>query len=200
MKTKEFRNIIMVSAVVILTTLLCESVLFGVKTGLFSLLSEIILLAVFVYYTNKRYKQLEHLNDYLVRVLAGADAPEIDCQEEGELSILQTNIYKAATTLKTQNEQLADDKTQLALALADISHQLKTPLTSMMVMNDLLADEEDASKREDFLKTQSAQLDRMNWLIQTLLKISKLDAGAIVLKKEEVPASELIGEAIKPFL
>ena len=200
MKTKEFRNIIMVSAVVILTTLLCESVLFGVKTGLFSLLSELILLAVFVYYTNKRYKQLEHLNDYLVRVLAGADAPEIDCQEEGELSILQTNIYKAATTLKTQNEQLADDKTQLALALADISHQLKTPLTSMMVMNDLLADEEDASKREDFLKTQSAQLDRMNWLIQTLLKISKLDAGAIVLKKEGVPASELVEEAIKPFL
>ena len=190
----------MVSAVVILTTLLCESVLFGVKTGLFSLLSELILLAVFVYYTNKRYKQLEHLNDYLVRVLAGADAPEIDCQEEGELSILQTNIYKAATTLKTQNEQLADDKTQLALALADISHQLKTPLTSMMVMNDLLADEEDASKREDFLKTQSAQLDRMNWLIQTLLKISKLDAGAIVLKKEGVPASELVEEAIKPFL
>ena len=140
------------------------------------------------------------MNDYLVKVLAGAEVPEIGSQEEGELSILRTNIYKAATMLKTQNEQLEDDKTQLATALADISHQLKTPLTSMMVMNDLLMDETDEAKREELLRTQSAQLDRMNWLIQTLLKISKLDAGTIVLKKEEAALSELVEEAVRPFL
>ena len=164
------------------------------------LLSGAALLAVFVFYTRKRYRHITELNDYLVKVLAGAEAPEIGSQEEGELSILRTNIYKAATMLKTQNEQLADDRTQLAAALADISHQLKTPLTSMMVMNDLLMEETDEAKREELLRTQSAQLDRMNWLIQTLLKISKLDAGTIVLKKEEVPFSELTEEAVRPFL
>ena len=69
----------------------------------------------------------------------------------------------------------------------------------MMVMNDLLETEEDQSKRKEFLKTQSAQLDRMNWLIQTLLKLSKIDAGTITMKKEEVTAMSLVKEVMKPF-
>ena len=200
MNNREYRNTIVISAVIILLAFICGTTLVSIIAGLFLLLSGAALLAVFVFYTNKRYRHITELNDYLVRVLAGAEAPEIGSQEEGELSILRTNIYKAATMLKTQNEQLADDRTQLAAALADISHQLKTPLTSMMVMNDLLMEETDEAKREELLRTQSAQLDRMNWLIQTLLKISKLDAGTIVLKKEEVPFSELTEEAVRPFL
>ena len=154
---------------------------------------------IFAFFTRKRKREIEELNDYLVRVLAGDTAPEILDQEEGELSILRTNIYKAATTLRYQNELLANDKKQLAAAIADISHQLKTPLTSMMMMNDLLACESDPVKREEFLKTQAAQLQRMNWLIQTLLKLSKLDAGTIELKREEISGRDLITEAIKPF-
>ena len=69
----------------------------------------------------------------------------------------------------------------------------------MMVMNDLLKSEEDRERRDEFLKTQSDQLDRMNWLIQTLLKLSKLDAGSAVLVKEDVPADELFKEVMKPF-
>ena len=200
MNNREYRNTILISVVIILLAFLSGTILIGIEAGLFFLLSGTALLAVFVFYTNKRYWHITELNDYLVKVLAGAEVPEIGSQEEGELSILRTNIYKAATMLKTQNEQLEDDKTQLATALADISHQLKTPLTSMMVMNDLLMDETDEAKREELLRTQSAQLDRMNWLIQTLLKISKLDAGTIVLKKEEAALSELVEEAVRPFL
>ncbi len=200
MNNREYRNTILISVVIILLAFLSGTILIGIEAGLFLLLSGTALLAVFVFYTNKRYWHITELNDYLVKVLAGAEVPEIGSQEEGELSILRTNIYKAATMLKTQNEQLEDDKTQLATALADISHQLKTPLTSMMVMNDLLMDETDEAKREELLRTQSAQLDRMNWLIQTLLKISKLDAGTIVLKKEEAALSELVEEAVRPFL
>lgn len=200
MNNREYRNTILISVVIILLAFLSGTILIGIEAGLFLLLSGTALLAVFVFYMNKRYWHITELNDYLVKVLAGAVVPEIGSQEEGELSILRTNIYKAATMLKTQNEQLEDDKTQLATALADISHQLKTPLTSMMVMNDLLMDETDEAKREELLRTQSAQLDRMNWLIQTLLKISKLDAGTIVLKKEEAALSELVEEAVRPFL
>ena len=112
---------------------------------------------------------------------------------------LKTNIYKATTTLNHQKELLAEDKLRMANAIADISHQLKTPLTSMMVMNDLLKTEEDADKRKEFLNTQSTQLDRMNWLIQTLLKLSKLDAGTIELKSESIFDKDLILEALKPF-
>jgi signal transduction histidine kinase len=171
----------------------------GIAAGSIGLLTGAILLAVFFYYTQKRYSRIGEINDYLVKVLSRDDTPDILEQEEGELSILANNIYKAASTLKYQNEILSNDKKQLASAMADISHQLKTPLTSMMVMNDLLSVEEDPEKRREFLQTQSAQLSRMNWLIQTLLKLSKLDAGTIELKREEVSAKELLAEIIKPF-
>ena len=199
MNNREYRKAILISTVIILLAFLIGTMLLDIKAGVILLLSGAALLAVFVFYTNMRYRHIANLNDYLVRVLSGAEAPEIGSQEEGELSILRTNIYKAATMLKAQNEQLANDKTQLAAALADISHQLKTPLTSMMVMNDLLMDETDEAKREELLRTQSAQLDRMNWLVQTLLKLSKIDAGTIVMKPEEVLAKPLISEIIKPF-
>lgn len=145
------------------------------------------------------YPDIEELNTYLEKVLSDDDPPEILDIEEGELSILKSNIYKVTTKLKYQKELLKQDKVTLATAMADISHQLKTPLTSMMVMNDLLKSEEDGEKREEFLKTQSDQLDRMNWLIQTLLKLSKLDAGSVLLTKEDIAADELINEIMKPF-
>ena len=190
--------IIIGAAVTLLVTVL-SAIFLGWVPAVAVLATGLVLLAVFFFYTKKRYKKIEQLNDYLVRVLADNEDDEILDQEEGELSILKTNIYKTTSTLKYQKELLTDDKKNLAAALADISHQLKTPLTSMMVMNDLLVDEPNEDKRNEFLKTQSSQLDRMNWLIQTLLKLSKLDAGTIVLKREDVLATELVEEAIKPF-
>ncbi|MCR4831921.1 MAG: HAMP domain-containing histidine kinase [Pseudobutyrivibrio sp.] len=154
---------------------------------------------ILIAYTIKRYKIMGMLNIYLDKVLAGEYAPEILDQCEGEVSILKANIYKATTTLKYQKELLNEDKVRMADAIADISHQLKTPLTSMMVMNDLLKTEEDPEKVQDFLSTQSHQLDKMQWLIQTLLKLSKLDAGTIEMKRDNVSAIELIDEAAKAF-
>ena len=200
MKNREVQTAVLFSAVILLSAFLLGTILFGIPVGILSFVTGAVIFMLFIFHTKKRYRYITDLNDYLVRVLAGAEAPEIETMEEGELSILRTNLYKAATMLKTQNEQLREDQTKLAAALADISHQLKTPLTSMMVMNDLLLDETDEARREELLRTQSAQLDRMNWLIQTLLKISKLDAGTIVLKQREVPVSGLIKEALKPFL
>ena len=200
MKNREVQTAVLFSAVILLSAFLLGTILFCIPAGILSFVTGAVIFMLFIFHTKKRYRYITDLNDYLVRVLAGAEAPEIETMEEGELSILRTNLYKAATMLKTQNEQLREDQTKLAAALADISHQLKTPLTSMMVMNDLLLDETDEARREELLRTQSAQLDRMNWLIQTLLKISKLDAGTIMLKQQEVPVSGLIEEALKPFL
>lgn len=199
MKNKELRNMIIISVAVTVMAAILAMIFLGVGAALAVFITGALLSVLFIVYTVNRYKKIEKLNDYLVRVLAENDTDEILDQEEGELSILKTNIYKTTSTLKYQKELLSDDKKNLAAALADISHQLKTPLTSMMVMNDLLVDEQDEDKRTEFLQTQSSQLDRMNWLIQTLLKLSKLDAGTIVLKREDVLATELVEEAIKPF-
>ena len=199
MRDRNFNRIMILGSALTIVMAISGFIFAGKTAGIMLLISGAVLLAVFFYYTKKRYRRIEELNDYLVKILSGDSAPDIQDQEEGELSILADNIYKAASTLKFQNEILSEDRKQLAQAIADISHQLKTPLTSMMVMNDLLSAEEDSEKRRVFLKTQSAQLERMNWLIQTLLKLSKLDAGTIELKHERVSAKELLSEVLKPF-
>ena len=199
MKNKDFVRMILIGIAAVIIAIITGLILSGPITAILIACLGLVLIAGFSYYTDKRYKALARLNIYLEKVLAGDDMPSILDQEEGELSILKTNIYKATTTLNHQKELLAEDKLRMANAIADISHQLKTPLTSMMVMNDLLKTEEDADKRKEFLNTQSTQLDRMNWLIQTLLKLSKLDAGTIELKSESILDKDLILEALKPF-
>ncbi|MDO5133126.1 MAG: HAMP domain-containing sensor histidine kinase [Eubacteriales bacterium] len=198
-KNKDYRSTVLLGSACALLISACGFFFSGVPAGALPLVTGAALITLFSHYTKQRYCALEKLNDYLTSVLAGQVVPEISDQEEGELSILKTNIYKTTTRLNYQKELLAGDKTRLEQAMADISHQLKTPLTSMMMMNDLLMNEEDEDRRQTFLKTQSAQLDRMNWLIQTLLKIAKLDAGTIVLKQEEISAKELVTAAVKPF-
>ncbi|MBR1849691.1 MAG: HAMP domain-containing histidine kinase [Lachnospiraceae bacterium] len=199
LKNKEFKIILTLAVAVTLvatvTSFVCAGRAAGLTVGALLLLLD----ACLILYTKKRYTDIEALNAYLDKVLSGDETPDITTQEEGELSILKNNIYKTTTKLKHQQDLLAGDQKRMADALADISHQLKTPLTSMMVMNDLLETETDEEKRREFLQTQSAQLDRMNWLIQTLLKLSKIDAGTIVMKKAPVSSREFIKEALKPF-
>ena len=177
----------------------CGYAICGVPAAVLILILGIGITTGFVMITRRRYADIDALNSYLVRVLAGDEAPGILDQEEGELSLLKTNIYKATSTLNYQKDLLSKDKLALSNAIADISHQLKTPLTSMIVMNDLLKTEDDEGKRKEFLTTQSNQLDRMSWLIQTLLKLSKIDAGTITMKPEQVQAGLLVQEVIKAF-
>ncbi len=102
--------------------------------------------------------------------------------------------------LKEKNELLEKEKAYLADMLASISHQMKTPLTSVMMMNELLSAEGSEEKRREFLDIEEKQLEKMNWLIRTLLKLSRLDAGTVTLKAEKVAASKLVEETLAPFL
>ena len=152
-----FLKMIIIACIVTALSAAAGFFLCGPAGGCIVLLAGIILCTVFVLYTVKRYRDIDDLNTYLSKVLSGNDVPDITDQEEGELSILKTNIYKATTTLKFQKELLANDKKMLADAIADISHQLKTPLTSMMVMNDILLNEDDEAK--SFLKHSQVSLE-----------------------------------------
>ena len=198
-KNREFRRMMIAAACLTVAASVCACLFLGWIAFLITFITGTAIIIMYYFFTKKRYADIAELDAYLVKVLAGAEVPDITDQQEGELSILKNNIYKATTTLNYQKELLANDKKALSDAIADISHQLKTPLTSMMVMNDLLGSEDDPEKRAEFLRTQSGQLDRMNWLVQTLLKLSKIDAGTIVMKPEELLAKPLITEVIKPF-
>lgn len=199
MKNKDFKNMIIVLCLIVCVAGVIEIFLGGIAAGILFIVFGISLVAVFSTFTLRRYSDIASLNGYLVKVLSGEEMPDVSDQEEGELSILKSNIYKTTTQLYYQKEVISKDKIRLAEALADISHQLKTPLTSLMVMNDLLKTEDDSAKQKEFLNTQSAQLDRMNWLIQTLLKLSKIDAGSVQMKQERTMINSLISEAMRPF-
>ena len=153
----------------------------------------------FYIYTNKRFQEIEKLNDYLTQVCAGNFDLAIDSNEEGELSLLKNNIYKVILMLRSTHDEVLKSKENLADSLADISHQMKTPLTSMTVMSDLLKEETDESNRKTFIKNIDAQLDKMNWLIITLLKLSKIDAGTVAFKKETYSLSGAVKKATEPF-
>lgn len=155
---------------------------------------------VFLYFTKKRYEKLGELNVYLSLVCSGKFDLDISDNTEGELSILKNNLYKVITLLRTQNEMLEKDKVYLADSLADISHQLKTPLTSMMVMTDLLKTQQPEDKKAEFIDIIENQLDKMKWLITNLLKLSKLDAGTAEFKNEAFSIQSVLSESLKPFL
>lgn len=193
-------KIIVLSGVIstLLFSFIC--LFFSKYCALLCLVLGMFIMAVCLYVTKKRYDKLNELNNYLSLVCSGNYDLNIASNAEGELSILQNNLYKVITLLKTQNELLSKDKIYLADSLADVSHQLKTPLTSMMVMTDLMKNEKDEEKNKQFLDIIENQLDKMRWLILNLLKVSKLDAGTVEFKSEQVSVRDVINESVKPFL
>lgn len=199
MNDKEIRIILIVSSV--LTAVLSVICAFFSKIcAVLCLALGIILIIIFTVVTKRRYKNLNDLNDYLSLVCKGIYDMNIDDNTEGELSILKNNLYKVITLLQSQNEYLKNDKLYLADSIADISHQLKTPLTSMMMMCELLENEENPDKRQEFVAVINNQLSKMKWLITNILKISKLDADATEFKREEVSISKVLDDGLKPFV
>lgn len=169
--------------------------------GLFCFLGCMGVLSVGILFTRQRYHELAELSLYLQRVVNGEALLDIRDNSEGELSILKNEIYKAANALTEQADALKRDKSELAAALSDISHQLKTPLTSLGIMADLLEEEHlPPEKRGEFLASMRQGLDRMEWLVLTLLKLARLDADAAVLTKTPILLSELTERALSPML
>lgn len=146
-----------------------------------------------------RYRKLQELGEYLASVYAGGELLDIRDNREGELSLLKNDLYKLTVTLRQQSTQLAQDKEFLQQLLGNISHQLRTPLTGMLVMADLLARPDlPSEKRQEFTGQLTAQLERMQWLLERLLTLSRLDAGCLDLERKPVSLPALLDRATAP--
>lgn len=153
--------------------------------------------AVFIYYTKKRYNDIAQLSAYLRDIMNGSYRIDVRDNQEGELSILRNEIFKWTERQNEQHLYLKEDREQMAEALADISHQLKTPLASIQVMLDLLDNPSlPQHRKEEFTANIQKQLDRMDWLVKSLLKLSKLDAGTVTFQKQSISLSQLIQSAL----
>lgn len=192
-------NIILISGIVLSVVCSVVCLFFSKICAMLCFLLGLCLCAVFYAVTKNRLKAINKLNNYLSLVCSGNYNMDISENTEGEISILKNNLLKVVVLLKTQNEELEKDKLYLADSLADITHQLKTPLTSMTVMSDLIKNEKDEIRQQEFLSVMDSQLDKMNYLISSLLKISKLDAGTTVMNRETVNINTLFDSALTSF-
>ena len=155
---------------------------------------------VSLFFTYQRYRKIAELSLLIDKLLHGDETISFGQFQEGELSVLHDEISKMTRRLIEQAEALKKEKGNLADALADISHQLKTPLTSLNILNASLCNEKMTDEeRYELIRKQAMLLSRMEWLIATLLKISKLDAGTITLKPQEICLKDVVEKAIRPL-
>lgn len=153
----------------------------------------------FFVYTKARYKSIAQISDQIDLVLHNEDCLDIEELDEGELSILHSEIQKMTLRIREQNDSLKKEKAYLADSLADIAHQLRTPLTAINLLLSLLANSTDANEQKAFVRETEALLVQMDWLITALLKISRLDAGVVAWKKVPIDIGHLMDTALRPI-
>lgn len=174
---------------------------FALNTAIVTLITAALLIGCCFGFTYWRYCEIQKLSGYLRQISSGDYSLDVRDNQEGELSILKNDIYKMTLRLSEQSSLLQQDKIKLTHAISDISHQLRTPLTSMTVMADLLSEPElPMEKRREFTSNIRTQLERIGWLVASLLKFSKIDAGTVQFKKEAIFVKHLVQKALEPVL
>lgn len=144
-----------------------------------------------------RKREIIKLSDNIRKVI---DGQKVDFRDnrEGVWGVLKNDIHTLTTLKSEQVDAFQRERDLMADTLANISHQLKTPLTSMMIMADLLnnaAPDEQAV----FISNIKMGLTRMEWLVSALLKMAKLDAGSVEFSMEKIQTSELVNLALEPL-
>lgn len=155
-------------------------------------------LGIYLIYVITQEKKIAEINEYIKQINNKNYILKIEENNNGELSKLRNELYKTTVLLKEKAEISEKEKENLSTAIADISHQLKTPLTSIRIMLDNIQDDPDMEKevREDFLREISKQIDWISSLVVSLLKIAKFDAGTIKMENNEINAKNLIDNIV----
>ena len=196
----EIRKFLLIT--VMPSLLLCFIMAFFSKIAAISVLAvSIFLIVSFFIFTKKRYNRLNALSETIDKILHGNDTINIKSFGEGELSILESDVQKMLVRLRDQKDKLEKDRTFLADSIADISHQLRTPLTSINLILSLIeASDTTKERREEFLRELSKLITKTEYLVSVLLKISKIDAGTVQFEKKETDLNALIRKSAEPLL
>ena len=161
------------------------------------LIFSIIIIIVFVLYNKRQKSKIKEITNYIEQINNKNYALDIQDNNEDELSVLKNELYKITVMLKEQAENSAKDKINLKNSLEDISHQLKTPLTSITIMLDNILDspDMDLQTRNDFIKDIYREIANIKFLVQNLLILSKFDANTITFNEKEEKLEDIIEEA-----
>ena len=172
----------------------------GGSFAAFLLLCGLTFLILHLLITYRRYRSIRLLCQEIDQVLHDMECVCFSDYSEGELSILKIEIDKMLIRLREQSRTLQEDKLTLSASLADISHQVRTPLTSIRLLLSLLSEPELSwEKRRSLIQQLSRLISRIDWLIEALLKLSRLDAKTVTLHRETVPVARLVSAAAEPL-
>ena len=159
-----------------------------------------ILLLIFLnIYYHSRNQKIQEIIKYIEAINNKNYDLKIAENTEDDLSNFRNELYKIAIMLKEQASQSINDKKALQTSLEDISHQLKTPLTSISIMLDNIRENPnmDEHTRQEFIYEISRQINWINWLVISLLKLSKLDSNTAVFVQKEIKVEDLINNVVK---
>ena len=172
-----------------------------------NLISNIILIIIFnilwmiitFTYLKKRDRKIKQITEYINEIKNRKYDLDINENSEDELSNLKNELYKITVMLREESEISKKDKENIKMSVEDISHQLKTPLTSITIMLDNLKDNQnmDENTKQKFIFEISKQVDWINWLVISMLKLSKLDANVVQFYEEKIDLKRFIDEIIK---
>lgn len=165
---------------------------------IFIVFFSIFLTMLFLIYNSRKNKKIKDINKYLNEINNKNYELQIKENGEDELSKLRNELYKTTILLKQTAQNSEEEKVALSNSLADISHQLKTPITSIRIMLDNIEEnpQMDVNTKNEFIKEISTQIDWISSLIISLLKLAKFDAGSIIMKDEMVNVKELVDNVI----
>lgn len=199
LRNKEFRQILMIYFFISAVAVILGFVI-GAAAGILSIASAVSFGTAFFSFTKARYKSIALVSEQIDLVLHNADHLYIGESEEGELSILHSEITKMTLRIREQNDALKKEKEFLADSLADIAHQLRTPLTSINLILSLLENTRDADEHNSLIREAKELFQQMDWLLNSLLKLSRLDAGIVTFQREETEVAGILRASLRPLL
>ena len=157
------------------------------------------IILVYTIYIRKQNQELKNLDNYCKEILKGNYLLDLKEEDESDFSKLKNDIYDMTIMLKEKNGLLEKNNKDIEKLIADISHQLKTPLTSLNLINDILYTDLPEEKKIEFLDSSQKELEKINWLIKTVLNIAKLDSKTLILAKNSENAYNLCLEVKNNF-
>ena len=162
-------------------------------------LFSILWMTIIVLYLRKRDKKIKQITNYINQIKNKKYDLNIEENTEDELSNLKNELYKITIMLKEESEISKKDKENLKISVEDISHQLKTPLTSITIMLDNLKDNPNMEEKtkQKFIFEISKQVEWINWLVISMLKLSKLDANVVQFFDDKINLKKFVNEIVK---
>lgn len=171
----------------------------GVAAAIAAAAAGFALTVLFVGISLARYRQIARLAAEIDEVLHSGRAVDFSNCREGDLAVLESELSKLVARLARANADLETEKRALADALADVSHQIRTPLTAASLVVGKLERADDAAARRRVCRELESHVDRVSWLVTTLLKIAKLDAGALSFDTAPTRVRTVVERAVAPL-